>query len=123
MFEVCRTYYDSPREDCSGYYYDIYEYPTAKAAYKAAQHWCRTNEPESGDVCLRSGKPRLYDIGLSIKKPDGTVETHSWAKTTDYGHFEETRKQLNEMLAIMRKNPDTREAFAETVVKKYIIIK
>lgn len=121
MFEVCRTYYDSPREDCSGYYYDIYEYPTAKEAYKAAQHWCRTEEPESGDVNLRSGKPRMYEVGTSILKLDGTTETHCWTKTTDYSVFEEARKNLNEMLVLLRKNPEYGKAFQS--MKKYIIIK
>lgn len=30
MFTVRVTYYDSPREDCSGFYFTDYDFPTAK---------------------------------------------------------------------------------------------
>ena len=69
-YEVCRVYYDSPREDCSGYYQDIYEFPTAKDAWKAYNHWNRSEEPEGASHDLTSGKPRRYETGLfSIKEP------------------------------------------------------
>lgn len=94
-FEVCRTYYDSPREDCSGYYYDVYEFPTAKAAWKAAYRWNKSEEPEGASHDLVSGKPRRYETGVFSKNSPGKkclVEV-----TTDYGEFQKNLKEAREL--------------------------
>lgn len=31
-YSIKKTYLDSPREDCNGYYYDVYEFKTLKQA-------------------------------------------------------------------------------------------
>ena len=67
MFEVIKTYYDSPKEDCSGYYSDILEVPTAKEAWYTAFHINRLKEPVTADVDLRSGKQRYYLISYWTK--------------------------------------------------------
>lgn len=83
-FYVERVFYDSPREDCSGYYSDVYEYDTPKQAYKAMQRINRSEEPEGANTCLRSGKPRVY----YLTNTDGSV----YKRYTDYGEFEKERK-------------------------------
>ena len=38
-FIVTKVYYDSPREDCSGYYEDDFCFPTLEEAVKAFYEW------------------------------------------------------------------------------------
>lgn len=68
MFTVRVTYYDSPREDCSGFYFTDYDFPTAKEAYQFAFHRNRMNEPWVVNVDLSSGKPRKYKIFVNNSK-------------------------------------------------------
>lgn len=95
MYEVYRTYYDSPREDCAGYYYDIYEFPTAKEAWKAAYRWNKSEEPEGASHDLVSGKPREYETGVYSKKVPGKkclIEV-----THDYKTFQKNLKEAREL--------------------------
>ena len=95
MYEVYRTYYDSPREDCSGYYYDIYEFPTAKEAWKAAHRWNKSEEPEGASHDLVSGKPRRYETGVFSKTHPGKkclVEV-----AYDYETFQQNLKDARDL--------------------------
>ena len=95
MFEVCKVYYDSPREDCSGYYQDIYEFPTAKEAWKAAKRWNKSEEPVGAFHDLKSGKPRRYETGVFSKNTPGKkclVEV-----TDDYETFQRNLKDARDL--------------------------
>jgi hypothetical protein len=45
-FWICLVYYDSPREDCSGFYQDVYFYETKDECRKEYEELKKLNEGE-----------------------------------------------------------------------------
>ena len=45
-FYIHITYYDSPREDCSGYYSDLFFFDTKEECYKEYKYLRKLNEEE-----------------------------------------------------------------------------
>lgn len=74
MYTVRVTCYDSPREDCSGFYFDDYDFETPKEAWQFAYHKNRQDEPIVASVDLRSGKPRKYSIFVNNSNILKTLE-------------------------------------------------
>lgn len=64
LFYIRETYYDSPREDCNGYYYSIIEFYNRSTAIKAYIDYIENNTEPVGFSCN-------FDIPLSIRIKHG----------------------------------------------------
>lgn len=125
MYTIRETYYDSPREDCSGFYYHDYEFKSFNAAVRAYYRWIENCDQPFG-------YETDFDIPLDIRMKHNDV---SYVVKTLNGGFKKAFHRLEDasayvkeenafILSLIRINPkakDRAELYQKFYCRAYIV--